>query len=142
VTNKIEKKPVCPASAAIDRSEWERLIKNASFMENEKGAQERRELWLPMERYAAIKLIEERANAYLIHEMVLSNYSDHGAGLLSTQYTAPQSNLIMMVPGAAGSQALQGIATRCEHISGRVHKLGLYFEEPVTWATVLSALPV
>lgn len=141
MARKIGNKPVCPASAAIDRSEWERLIKNAAFMENEQDAQERRELWIPMKRYAVVKIIEERANAYLIHEMVLSNHSDHGAGLLSTQYTAPQSGLVMVVPGPDGSQACQGISTRCEHISGRIHKLGMHFEEPITWAKLLSALP-
>ena len=72
--------------------------------------------------------------------MVPRNISRTGIGLLHGQFVHVQTGCTIHLKTLKGKLVgVKGRIVRCRHVVGRVHELGVQFEEPLDLDTVLPA---
>lgn len=71
-------------------------------------------------------------------DMVTRNISAGGIALLHSSYLHVGTRVIVEVPGIAiGLASLRGVVRACHHVSGRVHEIGIEFEQRIDLANFL-----
>lgn len=65
-------------------------------------------------------------------DMVARNLSAGGMSLLHSAFVYPNTKVLVRLPGvSAGFVDVRGKVARCLHVQGRVHEVGVQFDEPV-----------
>lgn len=69
------------------------------------------------------------------------NLSDHGAAVLHGAFVYPGSKLIARITMYDGECVeLQGVVRRCDYVSGKVHDIGIEFDQPIDATTMFGAI--
>lgn len=65
-------------------------------------------------------------------DMVARNLSAGGMSLLHAAFVYPNTKIVVRVPGiSAGAVDVKGTVVRCMHVQGRVHEVGVKFDEMI-----------